>query len=102
MSAMRSDKQTFRNEDLVLKVSTNINPAVWDESKYEAFLDELCDLREYQKDAIRTVLRILCGGKYSNLRELTKENFDINDEMQRQWILAGMNGTYVPDQLSFH
>jgi len=99
---MRSDKQTFRNEDLVLKVSTNIDPAVWDESKYEAFLDELCDLREYQKDAILTVLRVLCGGKYSNLRELAKENFDANDEMQRRYgSWPGMERhLQLPDQLS--
>jgi len=102
MTAMRSDKQTFRNEDLVLKVSTNIDPAVWDESKYEAFLDELCDLREYQKDAIRTVLRVLCGGKYSNLRELAKENFDANDEMQRRYgsWLGMERHLQLPDQLS--
>lgn len=102
MTAMRLDRQTFRNEDLVLKVSTNIDPAVWDESKYEAFLDELCDLREYQKDAIRTVLRVLCGGKYSNLRELAKENFASNDEMQKRygsWL--GMDRhLQLPDQLS--
>ena len=102
MTAMRSDKQTFRNEDLVLKVSTNIDPAVWDESKYEAFLDELCDLREYQKDAIRTVLRVLCGGKYSSLRELAKENFDANDEMQRRYgSWPGIERhLQLPDQLS--
>lgn len=102
MTAMRLDRQTFRNEDLVLKVSTNIDPSVWDESKYEAFLDELCDLREYQKDAIRTVLSALCGGKYSNLRELAKENFDANDEMQRRYgSWPGMERhLQLPDQLS--
>ena len=102
MTAMRSDKQTFRNEDLVLKVSTNIDPTIWDESKYEAFLDELCALREYQKDAIRTVLRVLCGGKYLNLRELAKENFDANAEMQRRYgSWHGMEGhLQLPDQLS--
>lgn len=59
----RSDRQTFRNEDLVLKVTTDIDPSKWDETKYEAFLDELCGTREYQKDAIRTTLRYLLGGK---------------------------------------
>ena len=63
----RGDRRTFRNEDLVLKVSTNIDPNVWDESKYEAFLDELCGSREYQKESIRTTLRYLLGGKYANL-----------------------------------
>ncbi len=75
----------FKNEDLVLKVSTNINPTVWDESRYEAFIDEICGLREYQKEAIRTVMRYLAGGNYQNLHELAKENFDSNDELQRRY-----------------
>lgn len=85
MSPPRGDRQTFKNEDLVLKVSTNIDPAVWDEAKYEAFIDELCELREYQKGAIRTVMRYLAGSKYQDLRELAKENFDSNDELQRRY-----------------
>jgi hypothetical protein len=33
MSPVRGDRQTFKNEDLVLKVSQNIDPAVRDEAK---------------------------------------------------------------------
>jgi len=72
----RGDRQTFRNEDLVLKVTTNIDPNVWDETKYERFLDELCETRDYQKDAIRATLRYLLGRRYANLRELALENFE--------------------------
>jgi type III restriction enzyme len=43
----RGDRKKFRNEDLLLKVTPNIDPAVWNENKYEAFLDELCGTREY-------------------------------------------------------
>lgn len=98
----RGDRQTFRNEDLVLKVTTNIDPVVWDESKYEAFLDELCGMREYQKDTIRTTMRYLLGGKYGNLRELAKENFDANDEIQQRYgSWSGMERhLQLPDQLS--
>src|SRR3990170_2683738 len=98
----RGDRQTFRNEDLVLKVTTNIDPVVWDESKYEAFLDELCGMREYQKDTIRTTVRYLLGGKYTNLRELAKENFDANDEIQQRYgSWSGMERhLQLPEQLS--
>ncbi|OQB90197.1 MAG: Type III restriction enzyme, res subunit [Verrucomicrobia bacterium ADurb.Bin118] len=98
----RGDRRTFRNEDLVLKVTTDIDPQVWDESCYEAFLDELCGSREYQKEAIRTTLRYLHGGKYANLRELAKENFDDNDELQQRYgSWAGMEKhLQLPDQLS--
>jgi type III restriction enzyme len=98
----RGDRQTFRNEDLVLKVTTDIDQKVWDENKYEAFLDELCGAREYQKEAIRTALCYLLGGKYDNLRGLAKENFDINEELQHRYgSWANMEKhLQLPDQLS--
>lgn len=98
----RGDKRTFRNEDLILKVTENIDPKQWDEGKYEAFLDELCGYREYQKEAIRATLRFLLGGKYSNLRALAKENFDDNTELQERYgSWAGMEKQLqLPDQLA--
>lgn len=98
----RGNRKTFRNEDLVLKVTTDIDPTVWDESKYEGFLDELCGTREYQKEAIRTTLRYLLGGRYANLRELARENFAGNDELQlRYGSWANMEKhLQSPDQLS--
>jgi type III restriction enzyme len=98
----KGDKRTFRNEDLILKVSKNIHPKVWDEGKYEAFLDQLCGYREYQKEAIRTALRFLLGGKYPNLRALAKENFDENAELRERYgSWAGMEKQLqFPDQLA--
>lgn len=97
-----SDRHAFKNEDLVLKVSTNIDPTIWDESKYEPFIDELCGTREYQKESIRTTLRYLVGRKYKNLRQLAKGNFDSNDEIQKRYgSWAGMERhLQFPDQLS--
>lgn len=96
------DRRTFRNEDLVLRVTENIDPKIWDESRYEAFLDELCGSREYQKDAIRTALRYLLGGKYANLRELARENFEDNEEIQQRYgSWHGMERhLQLPDQLT--
>lgn len=98
----RGDRKTFKNEDLILKVTTNVNPAEWDESRYEAFFDELCGMREYQKEAIRTTLRYFLGGKYANLRELARENFESNDEIQQRygsWTSMERH-LQLPDQLS--
>jgi len=96
------DKHAFKNEDLVLKVSHNIDPAVWNETKYEAFIDELCSLREYQKDAIRIVMRYLAGGIYNNLSDMAKENYDSNDELHRRFgSWTGMERhLQLPNQLS--
>ncbi len=98
----KGDKRTFKNEDLILKVSENIDPKKWDEGSYEAFLDELCGYREYQKDAIRTTLRYLLGGKYANLRALAKENFDDNIELKERYgSWAGMEKQLqFPEQLA--
>jgi len=98
----KGDRRTFRNEDLVLKVSENIDPAKWDESKYEAFVDELCGYREYQKDAIRKTLRYLLSGKYADLLALAKENFNQNTELQERYgsWAAMERQLQLPNQLS--
>lgn len=98
----QSERSTFRNEDLVLNVTTNIDPTIWDESRYEAFLDELCQYRGYQKEAIRTTLRYILGQKYSNLRELASENFNNNDVLKERFgSLGGMEkNLQLPDQIA--
>lgn len=78
------DRRTFRNEDLLLAVRPH-DPALWDETRYEAFLDALCGHREYQKTAIRTVLSYWLGGRYINLHQLAKENFEANEELNHRW-----------------
>lgn len=101
---LSADRQRFRNEDLMLRVSPAVDPSRWDESRYEGFLDELCGDRLYQKEAIRTVLRYLLAGRYANLRALAKENFDddpkgVLEKRYGSW--AGMERRLqLPDQLS--
>jgi type III restriction enzyme len=96
------DRQKFRNEDLVLKVTKAIDRAKWDENKYEPFLDELCDEREYQKEAIRTALRFLLGQEYASLTDLAKANFDDNPTLHTRYgTWEGMKrNLQLPDQLS--
>ncbi len=80
-----ADRQRFRNEDLILKVSTAIDRSKWDESRYDAFLDELCGSREYQKSAIRTALRYLLGGEYDNLLSLAQANYKANSLLEARY-----------------
>ncbi len=99
---VRADYRLFRNEDLSLKVGSNVDRAVWDESPYEGFIDELCGYREFQKDALRVTLRYFLGGQYANLRFLAQTNYDQNP------VLAERYGSWenmqrhlqLPDQLS--
>lgn len=73
---------TIKASDLVLKVSENVDPVKFKISKYEAFLDALCETREFQKEAIRDVLRYLLGGRYRNLGDLAEENYNNNPALR--------------------
>ena len=97
-----ADRQKFRNEDLILRVSKAVDRRKWDEGKYEAFLDELCDDREYQKEALRTTLRYLLSGEYGNLRDLAKANYEANDVLEERYgSWQGMERhLQLPEQLS--
>jgi type III restriction enzyme len=97
-----TDRQRFRNEELVLQVTTAADRAKWDESHYEAFLDELCGPREYQKEAIRTALRFLIGGEYKNLRDLATKNFEQSSTIASRYgtILGLEHHLQLPTQLS--
>ena len=79
------DKRVFKNQELVLKISPNIDPEKFDINKYEAFLDALCGEREYQKETIRVTLRYFLGGQYNNLKELAKENYHQNTVLQERY-----------------
>lgn len=99
---MSGDSRTYRNEELVLSVPTDVDPAVWNEDPYEAFLDELCGHREYQKDAIRTCLRYLAGGKFGSLQDLASWNFQRNEALQAKYRseAAFQRHLQLPDKLS--
>ena len=77
--------QSFHNENLVLEVGSSVDRRKWDENKYEAFIDELCGTREYQKDAIRVALRYLLGSEYRDLRDLATKNFSSNEILREKY-----------------
>jgi len=95
------EKQFFKNQDLVLKVSENVDPRVFDINKYEPFLDALCGEREYQKESIRVTLRYLLGGQYKNLKELAEENYHQNQILQEKYATFAdfVKNLQLPDKL---
>ncbi len=99
---MITDKKQLKNQDLVLKVSPSVDPAKFDISKYEAFLDALCGDREYQKEAIRETLRYLLGGQYNSVKDLARENYRQNSVLQD--LYPSLEDFYkhlqLPDKLS--
>lgn len=75
----------IRTEDIVLRVSKDVDPEKWDERRYDEFVDLLCQGREYQKDALFTALRFLAGGSYEDLRTLARENYDRCDKFSEAY-----------------
>ena len=93
---------TFRNEDLVLQVRSDYDPSRVRLDRYEGFLDALCADREYQKDAIRTVARLLAGGEYESAADLAEENYQTNARLgDRYGSLDGLLGALpFPNKLA--
>jgi len=69
--------------ELVLQVAKDVDPGKLDLDKYEEFLDELCGHRDYQKEAIRSTVRFLLSGEYTNTEDLAKKNFEKNPVSER-------------------
>lgn len=75
----------YKDSDLVLEVSKNVNPAVWDEGIFQNFFDILFGKRNYQKEAAETALRFLNSGEYKDITELAKENFEKREIIKARW-----------------
>lgn len=99
---MTPSPSQYVTDDLVLRVSPAVDRAVWDESRYEAFIDELCRGREYQREAILATLRLFLGGRYGSLRALAQENFDANPTLQRHYgsWSSMLSALQFPDRLA--
>lgn len=93
----------YKESDLVLQVSKNADPAVWDEGKYSTFLEMLFRGRAYQKEAAETALRYLNSGEYSCLSDLAKENFKKNEAIRGRFydrLDAFLDDLGLPQKLS--
>lgn len=93
----------FRESDLVLNVSKNVNPSVWDEGKYATFFDILFKNRKYQREATEIALRYMNAGEYNSLEELAKVNFEKNEVIRERYnnnLTAFISDLGLPDKMS--
>jgi len=65
----------FKTKELVLKINKNYDPSRLNLDEWDAFLDVLCGEREFQKEAIRTAIIYMAGGRYENIEALVNENY---------------------------
>ncbi|QRF75902.1 Restriction endonuclease [Thermoplasmatales archaeon] len=82
---MESEMTEVKVNELVLQVTKDINPNKLDIDKYEDFLEALCGHREFQKEAIRNIVRFLLGGEYKNTEDLAKKNFERNPTLKEYY-----------------
>ncbi len=96
------DTTQYKHEDLVLKVTPNIDPAKFDMNRFEPFLDSISGDREYQKATIRTVCNYLFGEAYPNLRALAGQNYKANPVLREKYpTLAAFEAQLqLPEQLA--
>lgn len=77
--------KTFKQSELVLKVSRVYDSTKLNISEWEPFIDRLCGNRTYQKEAIINAIIYLASRKYKNLSELAKENYDNNVHLKDKY-----------------
>lgn len=76
----------FNTQQLVLKINpSGYNPLVLNLDDWDRYLDILCVNRTYQKDAIKTAIIYLFGGKYANIENLVAENYKRNPELRERY-----------------
>ena len=73
----------FSADQLTLRVSSSYDPATFDLEAYDDFLDHVAGARDYQREAIGTVLRLFCGGRYRDTEQLARENYAQSPDLQR-------------------
>ena len=84
--------RSITNDDLVLKVRSDVDSNKLNLDRYDDFLDHLFKSREYLKEATVETVRFLIGGEYKNTFELAKENFQKNKSLAEYYgILDNLN-----------
>ena len=79
------EKKRFRQSELVLEVSMAYDGAKLDYEAWQPFVDRLCGNRTYQKEAIRRAVVFLASGRYGNLEELAKENYEKSGKLKEKY-----------------
>ena len=78
----------YSADQLVLTVKATHNPAVFDLAAYDQFIDAVAGGRDYQREAICTVLRYFCGREYQDTAALAREAYAASPDLQRRYATA--------------
>ena len=92
----------FAVDDLVLPVSRSYDPATFDLTTYEDFIEAVVAGREYSKEAVFTALRFMAGGQYADTKQLAEEAFRSTPALERRYGTVGrlLDRLPFPDKLA--
>jgi type III restriction enzyme len=77
----------FNERELILSVDTkNYDPVKYPLADWQHYLDILCSNREYQKEAIMTVIHYIVSTKYNTIEDLIQESYYHNDQLPLRYI----------------
>lgn len=90
MSPRRAELESdrFSADQLQLQVAGSWDPAVFDLASYDDFIDYAVGGRDYQVEAIRTVLRFFCAQQYKDATDLAEKSYHGSVDLQRRYTSA--------------
>jgi type III restriction enzyme len=84
----RPGTEQFSADQLVLEVSSDVDPTKFNLDAYDDFLLRLTGERAYQREAIETAATYLCGGEYTSTADLARKSYDAAPDLQRRYATA--------------
>lgn len=92
----------FSADQLVLQVSETVDPKQLDLSEYDDFIVEVTRGRLFQREAIETAVRFLCGGEYGSAEDLARQSYEGSADLQRRYPSAArlVERLPFPDRLA--
>lgn len=85
-AALAADRYSV--DQLLLRVSPSVDPAVFDLGVYDEFIEAVTQGRQYQVEAIETTLRFFCGQHYVDTADLARATYDASPDLQRLYPTA--------------
>ncbi len=80
-----NDIKYYNIDDLILKVNKYYDTNKYDLYKWDAFIDKLCQNRDYQKQAIYNALYYFLDSNCDSLKSLAFKNFENNEVLKEKY-----------------
>lgn len=80
-----TDNYIYKTDDLILKVSNNYDHNILKLDKWDDYIEQLCEGRYYQIDAIKNAIIYFGSGNYNSIEDLIFENYQKNPILHEKY-----------------